>query len=365
MKLFLVLAATLAVASTGTIDPALELAVQSGATQAILELPQIIDQIHSNQALQSLHSDAKVTALVSTLQGLTSAAQAPFVSIATSLDLETKQYWASNIILVKGLTPEKLSTLSSTPGDFTIRAQNVVSLNPHPAQFEFPNTTQNNPQWGVAKIRAPEAWAVADGAGVVAAIIDSGVNLGHVALAPGYAGAWFDPYYATADPTDENGHGSHCAGSVLGRANGVGVAPGARWVACRGVNHQGIGTEGPLTECAQFFLTSNPRPHVISNSWGGGAGQTWFNPQNAAWRNAGIIPVFAIGNSGSACGTASSPADQPDLIAVGASTDTDATATYSSRGPSISGPDVCAPGTKSFPAGQVQIIMSPLPERQW
>lgn len=321
-------------------------------SEAILELPQIVDQVENSAALQSLSGDAKVTALVSMLQGLTSAAQAPFVSMLSNIGLQYEQFWASNIIKVKGLTAQSLEQLAAAPGEFTLREEHTASI--HPAAMPVPTNITQNPQWGVAQIRAPAAWARTQGEGTVAMIIDTGVNLNHVALRDGYAGAWRDPYYNTANPTDQHGHGSHCAGSILGRANGVGVAPAARWIACRGLNHQGSGTESGLTTCAQFALTANPRPTVVSNSWGGGQGQTWYNSQVTAWRNAGIIPVFAIGNSGSSCRTANSPGDQPNLISVGATTNTDAMASFSSRGRSLSGalkPEVSAPGQNIVSCG--------------
>lgn len=353
MKLLLVIATVCVVTYAGKVDPSLQIAVENGVTDAILELPQIVGQIENNPALQSLSGAGKVSALVATLQGLTSAAQAPLVTVAKSLDLETEQYWASNIILVKGLTLEKLLTLANTPGDFTLREQHVVSINSNLRAGRDLSILQN-PQWGVAKIRAPEAWSITDGAGAVVGFMDSGVNLAHEALTTGYAGAWLDPYYNTADPTDQNGFGSHTAGVVVGRTNGIGVAPGAQWVACRGLNHQGSGTEAALVTCGQFMMTANPKPNVVSNGWGGGSGSTWFNPVITGWRNAGIIPVFGVGNSGPNCGTIGSPGDNANVVGVAASTDTDAIATFASRGPGAGGllkPDFAAPGSNTLSAG--------------
>ncbi|OXA61994.1 bacillopeptidase F [Folsomia candida] len=357
MKLFILLAATIALAFAGRVDINLATAVQNGETTAILELPQIMAQVEANPALRSLSGDAKVTALVASLEGLTSAAQAPYVAVASSLGLETKQFWSSNIILVEGLTPEKLALLEVTPGDFTLRKQNTVSLFPTINHGPAAPLRQGLNQWGVNKIRAPEAWNITRGEGIIVAIIDTGVNVDHVALTAGYAGAWADPYLNTPGPTDVQGHGSHCAGTVLGTANGVGVAPAAKWIACRGLNTFG-GTEAALTTCAQFMLTANPRPHIVSNSWGSGGGRPWFNTQVSAWRAAGIIPVFAIGNSGPNCRTAGSPGDQPNLISVGNTDDQDAVAippaNPSSRGPSSTGllkPEVSAPGTRVVSCG--------------
>lgn len=354
MKFLLILSTSLALAFAGTVDPDLQTAVDKGqTTSAILALPQIMAQVESNPALLSLSGDSKVTALVASLQGLTSAAQAPFVSIASSLGLQIQQFWSSNIIHVKGLTPEKLAQLAATPGEFEIRKEHVVSIFPsievHPAEVN-----QGPNQWGVVKIRAPDVWSTTRGEGVVVAIIDTGVNLGHVALADSYAGGWLDPHHSTPGPTDVQGHGSHCAGTVLGTQNGVGVAPAAKWIACRGLNNTGNGTEVELTACAEFMLTTNPRPHIISNSWGGRGGSTFFNTQVSAWRAAGMIPIFALGNSGPLCRTAGSPGDQPNLISVGNTNDQDGMNFLSSRGPSIAGltkPEVSAPGTQILSCG--------------
>ncbi|OXA63504.1 Bacillopeptidase F [Folsomia candida] len=333
MKLLLVLAASLAVAAAGTVDPALSLAIQQGSTEAILALPAIVDQVQSNPSLLSLSG--------------------PYVQVASSLGLETQTYWGSNIIHVKGLTSQTLASLAATPGDFVLRKEVTVRMTPSVAVESTKNISQAA-QWGVEMIRAPAAWARTQGEGVVVCIIDTGVNLGHVALADAYGGAWSDPYYNTAGPTDQQGHGSHCTGTILGRANGVGVAPAAQWVACRGLNHQGSGTEANLINCAQWVLTANPRPNIVSNSWGGGGNDPWYNQVVSAWRSAGIIPVFAIGNSGSQCRTVISPGDQPNLISVGATTDTDAMATFSSRGPNAAGalkPEVSAPGNNIVSCG--------------
>lgn len=76
---------------------------------------------------------------------------------------------------------------------------------------------------------------------------------------------------------DTQSHGTHCIGSTLGRTNGIGVAPEATWIACRGLNDFGSGTENDLLDCAQWMLTANPMPNIVTNSWGGGSGDNWYN----------------------------------------------------------------------------------------
>ncbi|ODM86649.1 Bacillopeptidase F, partial [Orchesella cincta] len=64
-------------------------------------------------------------------------------------------------------------------------------------------------------------------------------------------------------------------------------------------------------------------PHVVSNSWGGGRGTTWYEPVIEAWVAGGIVPVFSIGNSGPRCDTANSVGPtvdkrmKPDISAPG------------------------------------------------
>lgn len=81
-------------------------------------------------------------------------------------------------------------------------------------------------------------------------------------------------------------------GTICGQ-NGIGVAPGAKWVACKGLGNQG-GSDVTLSECAQWILDLEEKPTVVANSWGGGQGQSWFDDEIAAWRAANIVPVFAV-----------------------------------------------------------------------
>ncbi|GAB9475688.1 hypothetical protein Gpo141_00012772, partial [Globisporangium polare] len=89
-------------------------------------------------------------------------------------------------------------------------------------------------------------------------------------------------------------------------------------------------------------------PDLVSNSWGGGQGDSFYQSAVDAWVAAGIVPVFANGNGGPACKTANSPGDYKNVIAVGSTTSTDALSSFSSKGPSVGGlvkPEVSAPGS--------------------
>ncbi len=233
-------------------------------------------------------------------------------------------------------------------------------------------------EWGVARIRAPEVWSAlgVTGTGVVVANMDTGVDWLHPALQRRYRGYdpkgfhqhegnWFDATGAGAQyPVDGHGHGTHTMGTIVGE-DGIGVAPGARWIAVRVLNGAGYGYDSWIHAGFQWLLApaGDPSlaPDVVSNSWGNSLGSlTTFQEDINALRAAGILPIFSVGNDGPDRRTVGSPASLPGAFAVGASDEDDEVANFSSRGPSPWGevrPYVVAPGVNirsSTPGGVYQ-----------
>ena len=231
------------------------------------------------------------------------------------------------------------------------------------------------PAWGVSKIRADRVWQELGvrGEGIVIGSIDTGVRYTHEALTRQYRGwlgngrfihhyNWFDPNGETT-PFDNNGHGTHTVGTMLGDDGGdyqIGVAPRATWIAAKGCANDWC-SDIDLALSGQWMLAptrldgSQPdparRPHIINNSWGANAWDPFYQAIVSAWRAAGIYPVFSIGNAGPGCGTAGSPGTYASVLGVGATTSGDQIAAFSSRGPSRDPatpsaikPDLSAPG---------------------
>lgn len=253
-----------------------------------------------------------------------------------------------------------------------------------------PGTSQasvNSVEWNIDNIRASEAWDAfgTRGEGIVVANIDTGVEFDHPALVNQYRGSlgnggfdhnysWYDPSnvcgFPSTEPCDNNGHGTHTMGTMVGDDGGdnqIGVAPGAKWIAAKGCEDFFCSTEA-LLAAGEWILAptdlngDNPRPdlrpHIVNNSWGGGNGDEFYRGVVQAWVAAGIFPAFAIGNDGYyGCGTANSPGDYPESYAAGAYDINDRIAEFSSKGPSFFGfikPNIAAPGVdvrSSVPGG--------------
>ncbi|MFJ6940470.1 S8 family serine peptidase [Streptomyces sp. NPDC101132] len=191
----------------------------------------------------------------------------------------------------------------------------------------------------VALTGAPEVWKRKDPAGVqatgrgtVVAVVDSGVDYGHPDLGAGFGKGHkvvggFDFANGDADPMDDNGHGTHVAGIIAGKAarkGGVtGMAPDARLLAYKVTGADGSGyTSDIIAGIEAAADPANPHPaDVVNLSLGGpGDGTDPLGRAATAAVRAGVVVVAAAGNAGPGSGTVSTPASADGVIAVGAST---------------------------------------------
>ena len=251
-------------------------------------------------------------------------------------------------------------------------------------------------QWGMDMINAPDVWALSyKGNGVVIAGQDTGYEWDHEALKSKYRGwsgsadhnyNWHDAIHNANPgnpcgsdsnfPCDDNNHGTHTMGTMVGdneTGDQIGVAPDAKWIACRNMD-EGAGTLSTYVECFEWFIAPyaigdalkigdpSKAPHVINNSWGcptfEGCNTSNFEIMREAIenvKNAGIVVVVSAGNAGSNCNTVKDPAAIfEESFSVGATTSADTISWFSSRGPvSVDGsmrlkPNVSAPGSAVY-----------------
>lgn len=318
------------------------------------------------------------------LGAIAEAAQAPILAELSRRSLEHEAFRIARVIRVRASEAE-LAELAALPGVARVERDRVIPQRLPPVEASEESRAVEP---GLTRINAPAVWALGfRGQGVTVAGQDTGYRWDHAALRTSYRGTngssidhnyhWYDgirsggssgcPSSSTV-PCDDNNHGTHTMGTIVGHDGGVneiGVAPDARWIGCRNMD-LGNGTPSTYLRCMEWFLAptdvngQNPNPamapDVINNSWGCPPSEGCTVPDVLAeavgnLRAAGILFVASAGNSGSGC---SSVVDPPAIYAaslvVGASNVSDAMASFSSRGPvTIDGsggmkPDLVAPG---------------------
>ncbi|MFN8586436.1 MAG: S8 family serine peptidase [Candidatus Eisenbacteria bacterium] len=245
------------------------------------------------------------------------------------------------------------------------------------------NTGQTGGTAG-ADIRATSAWDVFTGdPNLKVGIIDTGIDYNHPDLA---ANVWtnpgeiagngidddgngyvddvhgYDVVNNDGDPMDDNGHGSHCAGTIAGHGNNALGVTGVCWraslIGIKFLNASGSGsTEGAIAG-VQYAIAVGAK--LTSNSWGGGGfSQALLDAINAAG-NAGQLFIAAAGNSGTDNDTSPhypSSYDSPYVVAVAATDDHDALASFSCFG--ATSVDIGAPGVDILscqPGGGYQLL---------
>lgn len=301
-------------------------------------------------------------------------------------------YWIANLVVAK-MTVRAAREVAARPDVEAIEPNfTAVPIEPVPKSPGAGGSA--SPRVGVTPglraINANKVWYLLGitGAGRLIGQLDSGVMGSHVALAARWRGAqsgipwqwaWHDVFGTTTFPFDENGHGTHVMGTMVGLGaateDTIGVAWGAQWIASNAIHRwdQNPEFENDVTAAFQWIAdpdgnpqTTDDVPDAVQNSWGFGG--TLYNCWTRWWdvidacEIAGCAVVFSAGNEGPNPLTLRSPADRittpTNAYAIGA---VDATnfgfpypiAGFSSRGPSecdllTTKPEVVAPGVDVY-----------------
>ena len=248
----------------------------------------------------------------------------------------------------------------------------------------------------ITKVGADQVWELGyTGEGVVVAVIDTGVNYNHVDLADhlweggsDFPNHGYDVFNHDNDPMDDQGHGSHCAGTVCGDGSGpsqTGMAPDATLMCVKCLGSDGNGGAQSISAgiqwavehgCDMFSMSLGIPNSSVSE-------RTLLRNTCVAALDAGVVAAIAAGNEGDSQGQypipnnvrvpgscpppymddiqGENPGDLSCSVCIGAVDYNDAAAYFTSHGPvtwtnttfadypynpgiGLIRPDVCAPG---------------------
>jgi subtilisin family serine protease len=338
------------------------------------------------------------------LTSTAAASQGPVLAALEQHGAQHQSFWVTNAVVATGdqAALEAVARLEEVEHVYGIGSGRLEQ----PLPGEVPGGTESTNLAttvfdSIAKVNGDDAWAVGfRGQGAVVASADTGVRWTHEALKGKYRGwdgttadhdyNWHDAIHtgdplnpcpaSSPTPCDDDDHGSHTVGTMVGagvdragQKNEVGMAPDAKWVACRNMIH-GLGVIPTYLECMEWFIAPtkvdgtgadpSKAPDVINNSWG----CVEVCPPPAlqdtlrASRAAGIFYAVSAGNDGGRagvwiCSSIYHPlARYPEAFTVGSTTwTTDTISEFSSRGPVLLGdppgtlllrkPNITAPGS--------------------
>jgi len=240
------------------------------------------------------------------------------------------------------LSSQELNDIQSNPDVMYVEADASVSIQ----DIEDQNTTANDlfsrqiTSWGTHSIGADLSTENGfAGHGVKIAILDTGIaNHSDLNISGGYSFVDDTPVYS-----DDNGHGTHVAGIIAAKDNGIGIqgiASDSEIYAVKVLDSDGKGNYSQVIQGIDYAIQN--QMDVILMSFGGNKFSQALLDAVTAARNNGIVLVAAAGNKGGGEESMTYPALFQEVISTGAVNKSFARANFSSTGQQL---DVVAPGT--------------------
>jgi serine protease len=250
---------------------------------------------------------------------------------------------ADNVYVLEG----DRQTLASLKNSKLAKYTEYIEPNYIYRAYEVPNDPQYGQQWNLRSISIESAWDETKGSGVTVAVIDTGISqvpdLKNTKFVKGY-----DFVNDKVEADDDNGHGTHVAGTVAQSTNNnygvAGVAYEATLMPVKVLSASGTGTTSDIAEAIRFAADNGAG--VINMSLGGGGESKMMKEAIAYAHQKGVVVVAAAGNANR--NAAEYPARYPHVIGVSAVDSAGEKAPYSNYGAGI---DISAPGGSN--AGKV------------
>ena len=258
-----------------------------------------------------------------------------------------RQFWIINAVEVvidtNRADPSEFSKISEVERisiEPTVHTPTSLESESRSSQIETDHSTVNtsangessnfDTTWGVERTGSPEVWNRYDnrGDGVKIAVLDTGVNSSHPDIEIEHSN-WEDFVNDESSPYDDEGHGTHVSGTVVGaNASGewIGVAPDATLMHGKVLSEDGSGSGFDIIAGIEWAVEEDA--DVVSMSLGGQTSDFFIDAVENS-NGAGTVVVASIGNRGE--GTSGSPGNYYSTIGVGA-IDSDDDVAYFSGG---------------------------------
>jgi subtilisin len=239
------------------------------------------------------------------------------------------------------VAPGRIAALRADPDVAYVEEDGIAEATKgKPGSSKPPPPPAETTPWGVTRVGgAPSSTA---GAGVDVAVVDTGIDLDHPDLA---ANVGSGTYFTGSSPNDDNGHGSHVAGTIGAVDNTigvVGVAPGATLHSVKVLDRRGSGWWTDVAAGIEWCADNGIE--IVNMSLGAASGPSALKDACDAAEADGLLLVASAGNEGDGSLSTtelSVPASYGSVVSVGAVDDDDALAWWSNTNSDL---EIAAPG---------------------
>ena len=260
----------------------------------------------------------------------------------------SKQFWITNAVLIETNRSRVLDQITTLDGveriheNYRLRTTATATRSLPPARLDSAATSVAPPErttYGLDQLSVPRVWHrfETNGTDATVAVLDSGVDTAsHPDLSVPKSG-WRDFVNGRSEPYDNNGHGTHVTGTVIGETiqtdgtlNGTayGVAPGTTLLHAKVSNSAGTASFDDMLDGLEWAVAHETEVDVVTVSLGGDAYAADFIEPVRNAEAAGVLVIASSGNSGT--GTSTTPGNVYDVFSVGASTESETVARFSS-----------------------------------